>query len=349
MDLKKYLWKCFLPFSLWILFFCCVNVSAEEIIDLDMGNVHWNETEFIYDNTLKQVYLVNVPEPITVKYSENEKIQAGTYTARALLDYDDSKYKLINYDYTRIQYHVWEIKIGNVPTFNFIGKTILEDGRYHSLDIPDLPSGVTAHFSDNNYQRDPGKYTITATFDVPAYYHPVQPKTAVLTILSKKIQSETDDVTIISESIGFDPDLKLTCNWKTDISEYENLDLTSVGSYREVKMAFSLNMTLYEQSALLEHIAVVRVKIPEELSQSKDLLVYDYGNHMLTDLNSNQTDDELVFVAESLSSQYLIIGIRDTYTSNPIWKVWIIAILVVLFVIGFVVIIVMHKKRRSFR
>ncbi len=347
--MRKYLHKFFLLVTIVMLFFLWFNIDVAAKTELDMSDVHWNESEFIYDNTVKTVFLENVPKEITVKYSQNQGSQVKTYTAHAVLEYDQNLYTLINYNAKMITVHVWEIKIGTIPFFTFTSKSFLEDDRYHSLEISNLPENVEVIYSENNYQKDPGKYYVRAEFVVPEYYQKVEPKYAWLTILKKKIETEEKDVSLISSIFGFDPDITVSSKWQTDLTSYESLDLTSVGSFREVKAAFSIDLSLNDSLVLLEHPTVIRVKIPSDILDARDLMVCEYGTKILTDVHSNQSNDELVFETNNLSDVYLIIGRRDTYTSNQVWKVWLIVLMCGIFVIGLSIIVFIYKKRRSFR
>ena len=72
--------------------------SIEKAI-ISMGNVSWNIKEnFTYDGTEKKVELKNLPSQVTATYENNTATDAGTYTAKATLVYDEENYILKNYD-----------------------------------------------------------------------------------------------------------------------------------------------------------------------------------------------------------------------------------------------------------
>ena len=66
--------------------------------DYDMSNAHWNyNNAFVYDGTEKEVLIVGLPQGVTVlKYQNNKKTEAGTYTATATLNYDTQNHNSIS-------------------------------------------------------------------------------------------------------------------------------------------------------------------------------------------------------------------------------------------------------------
>ena len=66
----------------------------------DMSNVQWNyNNPFVYDGNEKEILIVGLPQGVTVsQYQNNKKIEAGTYTASAVLNYDTTNYNAISID-----------------------------------------------------------------------------------------------------------------------------------------------------------------------------------------------------------------------------------------------------------
>lgn len=66
----------------------------------DMSNVQWNyNNPFVYDGNEKEILIVGLPQGVTVsQYQNNKKIEAGTYTASAVLNYDTTNYNAISVD-----------------------------------------------------------------------------------------------------------------------------------------------------------------------------------------------------------------------------------------------------------
>lgn len=66
----------------------------------DMSNVQWDyNNPFVYDGNEKEILIVGLPQGVTVsQYQNNKKIEAGTYTASAVLNYDTTNYNAISVD-----------------------------------------------------------------------------------------------------------------------------------------------------------------------------------------------------------------------------------------------------------
>lgn len=66
----------------------------------DMSNVQWDyNNPFVYDGNEKEILIEGLPQGVTVsQYQNNKKIEAGTYTASAVLNYDTTNYNAISVD-----------------------------------------------------------------------------------------------------------------------------------------------------------------------------------------------------------------------------------------------------------
>lgn len=345
--MKKWIKRSFIIGLFFLLFFVTLRVSAqEEKKVLDLKDARWNESTFIYDNTLKTVELINIPEEIDVKYLQNSYTIIGSYQAQADLIYDEDLYEIINLDES-ILTHYWEIVRGryDISTMRFLNKSVLEDGLPQSILVDNLPEGLNVSYS-NNEQVAPGRYEITATFTGNPYYEVVHPKKAILTIRSRRVSSSDEVATFISEEYGFDPDLVLKHSW-LDIEPYQDLDLTSIGAYRELKGAFKFDLELNGEASMLDFSVKVRLELPDDLAQSKDLLIYDYSNQRLVNMASSRDKDTMSFNVTSLSDCYLIIGVRNTYSATGAWKAFIIVLITILFIAGLFLARFIYKRRKG--
>ena len=95
-------------------------------LNYDMSNVHWDyNSPFKYDGDEKEILIVGLPQGVTVsQYQNNKKVEAGTYTASAVLNYDT-----INYNPVSIDDCIWKIK----PDISHIATTVLNS----LMNIPD--------------------------------------------------------------------------------------------------------------------------------------------------------------------------------------------------------------------
>ena len=74
---------------------------------IDVSGTYWEYTDaFTYDGTEHGVYLAGLPEGLEVDYSENRKIETGTYVASATMIPTDRN----NYEVPEINGCTWAIK-----------------------------------------------------------------------------------------------------------------------------------------------------------------------------------------------------------------------------------------------
>ncbi len=97
--------------------------------DYKLGGVYWSQSEFVYDGGEKSVYVMGLPEGVSVvAYSDSRAENAGTYRAKVSLSYDT-----INYNPPEIPEFVWCIKKGSydLSNFKFQDSTVIFDGNTH--------------------------------------------------------------------------------------------------------------------------------------------------------------------------------------------------------------------------
>lgn len=93
--------KLLIMMSLIFIFFSITFViNANPITIIDMQNVRWSSTTFVYDGKIKEVKLENIPDnfpsDIKIKYIDNKALDVGVYHAEVEFDYDDDVYHLSN-------------------------------------------------------------------------------------------------------------------------------------------------------------------------------------------------------------------------------------------------------------
>lgn len=145
----------------------------------DMSNVVFEDLTIEYDGQSHSIYATNLPQGVTVTYDGNDKINAGTYTITAHFTGDSVNYNSIPDKTAALTINKATYDMSNVI---FEDLTVEYDGQTHSIMATNLPTGVTATYTNNN-QIEIGKYTVTAHFtgDGTNYNH-IPDKTAVLTI-----------------------------------------------------------------------------------------------------------------------------------------------------------------------
>lgn len=137
--------------------------------NLDFSNVYWDYNSyepFTYNGNEREVKLTNLPEGVSVKYEHNTKIDAGTYTASATLEYDENNYNIINDEHlvltqqwtiNKAQIDMWGVRwdYNSYEPFTY-------DGNEKEVKLINLPEGISVNY-ENNTETDAGTYTARAT------------------------------------------------------------------------------------------------------------------------------------------------------------------------------------------
>ena len=124
-------------------------------------------------------------------------------------------------------------------------------------------------------------------------------------------------------------------------------NLSKLGSYREVKSGFKL--TLYDQKDDVLNVndeIVIEIKLSDELYKSDVLEVYEFSTSGISKIESNRSNGSISFSVSSLNSEYLLIGMRETYSKGDNWKIGIIFLVAAMFIGMFAVAKKVSKKHR---
>ena len=91
--------------------YALMEVGEDSREEVDFSKANWNYTSaFTADGTAKKVELTGIPDGVNVTYSDNEKTEAGKYTAKATFKVTDEKsYKLPDNIPERLLSLAWEI------------------------------------------------------------------------------------------------------------------------------------------------------------------------------------------------------------------------------------------------
>ena len=139
---------------------------------IDVSGVSWDyDGPFTYDDKPKEVKLTGVPEEADVVYTDNNRINAGTYTARARLIYDmrnceaedipDLKWRIARASYDTSEAH-WTYE-----------EPFAYDGTEKAIFLKGLPDAISVRYRDNKAVAA-GTYTAKAylTYDSDNYEAP---------------------------------------------------------------------------------------------------------------------------------------------------------------------------------
>ena len=159
--------------------------------DIDVSAVRWNcPDDYVYDGMLKGVSLVNVPDQVRPVYTDNEAVDAGTYTAKAaLIPYDTDNFNTpaqleCQWTIARAQIDISGAQWSGFETFAY-------DGTVHRVLLNDLPDTVEAVY-EGNAAADAGNYIATASFlpKDPGNFEPPHPMQYEWSIAKGLIRAE---------------------------------------------------------------------------------------------------------------------------------------------------------------
>ena len=141
---------------------------------LDLSEVKWNyddDTVFVYDDKVKEVRLEGVPEDIEVVYTDNSKINAGTYTARARLIYDTRNCEAA--EIPDLKWRILKAKHDTSAVRWDYDEPFEYDGTEKHITLKGVPWQIAVRYRDNRAVA-PGKYTAKAylTYDNENYEAP---------------------------------------------------------------------------------------------------------------------------------------------------------------------------------
>lgn len=141
---------------------------------IDTSNIRWDydeSTVFVYDEKPKEVKLTDLPKEVEVVYLDNTKINAGTYTARAVFTYDTE-----NYEVEPVADIRWKIAKANYDTDNVrwnYEQPFIYDAYEKSIVLKNVPTSIDVRYRDNKASAI-GTYTAKAylTYDSENYNTP---------------------------------------------------------------------------------------------------------------------------------------------------------------------------------
>ncbi len=121
---------------------------------LEITGVSFASQAFDYDGKEKSIVAENIPDGVSASYHMNKGTNAGVYNATVTLSADGYNTKVLNATLT-----INKIEITGVV---FEYESFKYDGEEKSITATNIPSGVTATYS-NNKATEAGKYTATVT------------------------------------------------------------------------------------------------------------------------------------------------------------------------------------------
>ncbi len=115
-------------------------------------NVSWTGADFVYDGTEKSVKIIGLPEGVSViGYSDNKAVNAGVYTAKVSLLYDEK-----NYNPPEELSHIWTVRKADydLSGFYFSDVTSVYNGSLHYPNFfGAMPCGADGIFLEYHFER----------------------------------------------------------------------------------------------------------------------------------------------------------------------------------------------------
>lgn len=146
---------------------------------IDADGMFWNYSDgslFVYDDQIKEVSLVGIPDGVEAVYINNRKINAGTYVAKARLVYDNK-----NYVIEEVPDLVWRIEKASFDTsityWDYDGPFQF-DGHEKKITLKNLPNHIEVRYMDNRATAI-GSYTAKAylSYNTDNFKEPDIPRT----------------------------------------------------------------------------------------------------------------------------------------------------------------------------
>ena len=153
--------------------------------EYDMSSVKFASATFTYDGNAHNIFISGeLPKGVSVSYTGNGKVDAGTYTVTAHFNGDD-KHQAIPDMTAKLTINKAVYQLSGVK---FESKTFTYDGKQHSITATGIPNGVTASYVDNT-RTEVGSNKATVTFGLSEVlnknYSSISPSTLSATITIK--------------------------------------------------------------------------------------------------------------------------------------------------------------------
>ncbi len=226
---------------------------GEETIpdNLDLSGVKLPGLTVVYDGEVHSLAVTGMRSDsnVTVKYTGNDKTNAGEHTVTAKFYYKnlyiDGKDLTAKLVIRKADYDMYEVA--------FDGMTVVYDGNEKSIEIPEskLPSGLRATYTGNGVSSV-GTHTVTATFEPDGNHNTPAAMTATIRIIDGPtglggviLPDLTEIYSGASKDISYSGTLGAGCSFKS----YENNSNINAGEYEVVAVfetpdgEFSLSST----------------------------------------------------------------------------------------------------------
>ncbi len=265
-----------------------VTLTVKE--EVEITGISLENTTFIYDGQPHTLTLDgNLPAGASVTYENNEHIQPGAYTVKALIN-GGSHYQDDTLTATLT------IEKAEIDNISLQDKTFTYDGQSHTLVVSgDLPNGVSVDY-ENNEQIDAGEYTVKALIEGGKNY---QDDTLIATLTIEK--AEIDNISLQDKTFTYDGQshtLVVSGDLPNGVSvDYENNEQTDAGTYT-VK-AFINGGKNYQDDTLTGTLTIEKAAQEITFASLSTLLLEEASDFQLTAQSNSGLPVTYTFTAEN--------------------------------------------------
>ncbi|WP_424492930.1 MBG domain-containing protein [Salinimicrobium sp. GXAS 041] len=202
-------------------------LSASEKVSLEIENaeiegVVFEGESFVYDGTAHSIFVENLPEGASVKYADNEQINAGTYKVTATVSQENYNDEVLTADLV-IKKAVAVITAEAVQTFTYDGT------------VKNVSAKLNHEETALTYASEQG-YVNSGTYDVTISAEETDNYLSASEEVSLVIENaEIEGVTLESEEFTYNGDvhnLNVSGLPEGATVKYENNDKTNAGTYK---------------------------------------------------------------------------------------------------------------------
>lgn len=359
LNSKNYIFKGEAPKCEWTI----EKQSIESLLELD-----WNYSEALtYNGSAQSVELVipdGFDERITVVYSDNVAVDAGSYTAKAtLVALDADNFEVVG---EAISFEcAWIINKAkaDMSGISFKDKTVIETGEAIGIEIEGtLPKGITVQYSEP--QVAVGKYEMTATFIYNENnFEPIAPMTATLIInryypnVNSFTNLDSAGNVIVDIKAQNEISSKYTLNVKDLSTQYVGYDFGNLfgpGTNGKVISVYDIHFAENGTETPLNNVFTVKLLLPDNFSGNINnvRVVHIAENGEITDMNAMPTDGNSYMAYETIHfSIYAIVEVVERVEETEEFDLlslvpYVIVVLAVLLLL-IIIIVVIKKKRKK--
>ena len=345
-----------------------VSVTVNKQV-INVANVTWNYTAaFTYNGAEQSVALNNVPALLTAQYTNNSKIDAGTYTASVEFEYDTTNYVIEG----TVASLTWTINKQVIDlsalTWDYDG-AITYDGQEHEIKIKNLPVVLTVTYIGNKgttvgeYTAEVATVTVSDTTNYETTGTVAQLSWEIVGIpthpLNKSFELEKDGIKVVvtitegTLPASVAPDFNVASNVNPDLSGLKTEDGLEARLLAAYDIYFkNADDSAYNVGSDLGCKFTVTVTLTEEQRKENLQVIYikeDGTIEVLDRFGLSEEGDIMEFDTNHFSIYGIVEMFKPTEKNYTflLWIIIILACLVVILTIALIYTVIQLKKSKN--